>query len=327
LIVHRGNSGQKLWLRDQYVLNEGVIGQVVKSGNPIVLDLSDSNPPEVNLKIREQGIHQIAVVPLKGRRGALGAMCVATCHPHPLDELEVQFLQAIGSWTATTIENARLNVQGRRLAILEERDRIGMDLHDGIIQSIYAVGLTLEHARLLMNESPDQATSRIEQAIKDLNSTIRDIRAYILDLRPRHLHNENLMSGIKRLVTEFKANTFVDVKLQGPAEDISTLPNNTAVSLFHICQESLANIAKHAHAKHVDVSVWTTNDRILLEIRDDGIGFNIDKVKINIGHGLSNIETRALNAGGEVDVTSEAGKGTSILAWLPLPEDESAIVE
>ena len=81
------------------------------------------------------------------------------------------------------------------MAVLEERDRFGMDLHDGIIQSIYAVGLTLEHARLLMTEDPVQSRSRIDQAIKDLNHTIRDIRAYILDLRPRQLNNENLMQG------------------------------------------------------------------------------------------------------------------------------------
>jgi signal transduction histidine kinase len=135
------------------------------------------------------------------------------------------------------------------------------------------------------------------------------------------------MSGINRLVAEFKANTLLDVKLQGPNEDLSRLPNNTAVALFHICQESLANIAKHAHAHHVDVSVWTSRDRILLEIRDDGAGFNLEKVKVNIGHGISNIETRAQNAGGEVDITSELGKGTSILAWVPLPEEESGIVE
>ncbi len=327
LVVHRGATGEKLWQRDQFFLGEGVIGTVVKSGTPVLLNLTDKDLPELNPKIKKLGIHQIVVVPLNGRRGALGAMCIATRHPRPLDELEVQFLQAIGSWTATTVENARLNMQGRRLAILEERERIGMDLHDGIIQSIYAVGLTLEHARLLMRESPEQSTKRIEQAIADLNSTIRDIRAYILDLRPRHLHNEDLMSGITRLVAEFKANTLLDVKLQGPNEDLSSLPNNAAVALFHICQESLANIAKHAHAHHVDVSVWTSRDRILLEIRDDGAGFNLDKIKVNIGHGISNIETRAQNAGGEVDITSEPGKGTSILAWVPLPEEESGIVE
>ena len=326
-MVHRGNSGNKLWNRKQYILGEGIVGGTAKSGLPVLLDLSESDCDELDPATRTQGIHQIAVVPLKGRRGAMGALCVATCHPQPLDDLEVQFLQAIGSWMATAIENVRLNLQDRRLAVLEERERIGMDLHDGIIQSIYAVGLTLEHARLLMKESPEQSTKRIEQAVDDLNVTIRDIRAYILDLRPRQLHNEDLMSGISRLVAEFRANTLMDVNLVGPNEDISHLPKNQAISLFHICQEALANIAKHAHAHHVDVSVWTTNDRLLLEIRDDGVGFDTEKSKVSLGHGLSNMETRAINAGGEVDITSEPGKGTSILAWVPFTEAESLVVE
>jgi signal transduction histidine kinase len=327
LAVHRGNSGNKLWKRDQFILGEGVIGKVAKSNIPVLIDLDHGEVSELNPKVVELGIHQVAVVPLAGRRGAMGALCVATCHPQPLDELEVQFLQAIGSWMATAIENVNLNTQGRRLAVLEERERIGMDLHDGIIQSIYAVGLTLEHAHLLIDENPEQSSKRIAQAVNDLNSTIRDIRAYILDLRPRQLHNEDLMTGISRLVTEFKANTLVDVNLQGPSDDLSVLPKNQAVALFHICQEALANIAKHAHSHHVDVIVWTTNDRLLLEIRDDGVGFNPEKTKVSIGHGLSNMETRVSNVGGEVDITSESGKGTSILAWIPMPEDEGGIVE
>jgi signal transduction histidine kinase len=327
LAVHRGNSGHKLWKRDQFILGEGVIGKVAKSNTPVLLNPVDTEVTDLNPKVCETGIHQVAVVPLTGRRGVIGALCVATCHPEPLDELEVQFLQAIGSWMATAIENVNLNIQGRRLAVLEERERIGMDLHDGIIQSIYAVGLTLEHAHLLIGENPEQSSKRIEQAINDLNSTIRDIRAYILDLRPRQLHNEDLMTGISRLVMEFKANTLLDVNLQGPAEDLSILPNNQAVALFHICQEALANIAKHAHAHHVDVIVWTTNDRILLEIRDDGAGFSLEKIKVTIGHGLSNMETRVSNVGGEVDITSEPGKGTTILAWVAMPEEESGIVE
>ncbi|MHC1740173.1 MAG: GAF domain-containing protein [Anaerolineaceae bacterium] len=327
LKVHKGNSGNMLWKRNQYVLGEGVVGQTVKNGTPVLLDLTECDCEDLDPSVQSLGIHQIAVVPLIGRSGTMGALCVATCLPLPLDDLEVQFLQAIGSWLATAIENVRLNRQDRRLAILEERERIGMDLHDGIIQSIYAVGLTLEHARLLMKENQQQANKRIEQAEKDLNTTIRDIRAYILDLRPRQLHNEDLMNGITRLVAEFRANTLLDVNLQGPDEDISHLPKNQAISLFHICQEALANIAKHAHAHHVDVVVWTTNDRLLLEIRDDGVGFDSEATKISIGHGLSNMETRSTNAGGEVDITSEPGKGTSIFAWVPFAEAESMVVE
>ena len=148
----------------------------------------------------------------------------------------------------TAIDNVRLYNQGRRLAILEERERIGMDLHDGVIQSIYAVGLTLEHARLLIADDPMQSKDRIDQAVDGLNHTIRDIRAYILDLRPRQMNEENLMDGLKRLIAEFKANTQAEITLEGPEEGYRSLPQVQALTLFHICQEALANIAKHAHA-------------------------------------------------------------------------------
>ena len=202
--------------------------------------------------------------------------------------------------------------------MLEERERIGMDLHDGIIQDIYAVGLTLEHARLLLAEDPASTRTRIEQAINDLNSTIRDIRSYILDLRPRKLHEENLMDGLRRLAAEFRANTLVEVSIQGPANEKIPLPQARALVLFHICQEALANTAKHAHARHVNISLWTTSDRVLLEVSDDGRGFDLDAVTLTLGHGLSNMQTRAHSAGGEIEITSEAGMGTTILVWVPL---------
>lgn len=327
LKVHRGEAVNNLWKSDHYNIGESTIGRTAQNGNPVVLNITENEYVDLNPETAVKGIHQIAVLPMNGRRGVVGVICVATTHPQPLDELEVQFLQAIGSWIATAIENVRLNEQGKRLAILEERERIGMDLHDGIIQSIYAVGLTLEHARLLINENPGQSTNRIEQAIQDLNHTIRDIRAYILDLRPRQLKDENLMQGIQRLVTEFKVNTLIDVSLKGPGDGLRDLPQAQAVALFHICQESLANIARHAKAHRVDVVVWTTTGRALLEVKDDGRGFDPAKVKMSIGHGLSNMETRAANAGGEVDINSEPDQGTSVLAWVPMPEIEPLPIE
>lgn len=327
LLIHFGESVDSLWKRSMYTIGENTVGRTAQSGNPVVLNLSEYEYADLNPDAKAQGLHQLAVLPMTGRRGVVGVLCVATCQPQPVDDLEVQFVQAISSWMATAIENVHLNESGKRLAVLEERDRFGMDLHDGIIQSIYAVGLTLEHARLLMSEDPEQSTSRIEQAIKDLNHTIRDIRAYILDLRPRQLNNENLMTGIQRLVQEFRANTLIDVNIQGSEGELSSLPEEQAVALFHICQESLANIAKHAKAHHVEIVVWSTAERALLEVQDDGRGFDLEKVKLTIGHGLSNMETRAGNVGGDVDITSEPGKGTSVLAWVPLPQFESLIVE
>ena len=197
MVLHRGETVDQIWRNKTFNLGEGFIGVTAKDGVPRLLDLPiEDEDLELDNAIKEKGFRQLALLPLLGRQGVLGVLSVGTIHPQPLDELEMQFLAAISSWVGTAIENMQLNLQGRRLAILEERERIGMDLHDGIIQSIYAVGLTLEHARLLINEDKDAARHRIEQSIGDLNSAIRDIRSYILDLRPRQLHDESLMNGI-----------------------------------------------------------------------------------------------------------------------------------
>jgi two-component system sensor histidine kinase DevS len=87
--------------------------------------------------------------------------------------------------------------------------------------------------------------------------------------------------------------------------------------LFHICQEALGNAAKHAGAKHVEVNVWLTEERALLEVRDDGRGFAVEKMSTTIGHGLSNMQSRAHAVGGDVDIVSASGEGTTVLAWVP----------
>ncbi|MHB8133813.1 MAG: GAF domain-containing sensor histidine kinase [Anaerolineaceae bacterium] len=318
LALHRGDMVERIWRNRTFNLGEGYIGVTAKDGQPRLLDLPIENDNlELDEAITERNFRQLAILPLLGRQGTLGVMCVGTSHPQPLDELEMQFLATISSWLGTSIENMQLNLQGRRLAILEERERIGMDLHDGIIQSIYAVGLTLEHARLLLNEDKDAARHRIEQSIVDLNSAIRDIRSYILDLRPRQLHDESLMNGIQRLANELRANTLLEIALQGPTDGFLNLEQGNALALFHICQEALANIAKHARARSVQITLWKTPQRALLEVSDDGRGFDFENQQMNIGHGLANMQTRARNVGGDVELTSETGVGTTILAWVP----------
>lgn len=321
--MHRGIIADTIWQSDYFKLGEGYVGVTAKDGLPRLLDLPlDDENNEIATIINEKQFRQLALLPLHGRRGILGVLCVGTCHPQPLDDLELQFLAAISSWVGTAIENMQLNLQGRRLAILEERERIGMDLHDGIIQSIYAVGLTLEHARLLLNEDTEMAHQRIEQSIADLNSAIRDIRSYILDLRPRQLHDESLMNGIQRLTNELRANTLLEINLQGPSDGFQNLKEGHAVALFHICQEAMANIAKHARAHSVNVTLWKTPQRVLLEVSDDGRGFDFENKKMSIGHGLANIQTRARNVGGDVEFTSDPGQGTTVLAWVPYESAE-----
>lgn len=320
LALHRGEAAEAFWTRDRFQIGEGFVGLVAQTGKPLVSTALQHDLRYLRRAVVEAGFHCIACIPLATHGSVVGVMGVATRRERLFDQREIDLLTAIGTWTGITIENARLHRQSRRLAVLEERERIGMDLHDGIIQSIYAVGLALDYARDAVEEDPKQARLKIEQAIEGLNGTIRDIRAYILDLRPHQFRGEDLKDGLQHLVDEFRTNTLAKATLLVPENGLAGLPTSHATALFHICQEALTNVAKHAQASHISVHLWKAPERVLLEITDDGQGFDLRKMSITLGHGLSNMHTRARRVGGDVEITSDAGEGTTVLAWVPTQE-------
>lgn len=317
MVLHRGQAAEAFWTRTRIRVGEGVVGDVAKSGQARVSTDLTRESEYLRPAVVEAGFRQIAYLPMKSGENLMGVMSVATRSEEPLDGRGLQLLGAVANWAGLAIENARLHQNVRHLAVLEERDRIGMDLHDGIIQSVYGVGLSLENALQTVDEDTDLAKLRIKESIKGLNQAIRDIRAYILDLRPRQMGDDGLMNGLRRLATEYRANTFSEVNLKGPEKGLEMLPSSNALALFHICQEALANAAKHAGAESVDVNVWITSERVVMEVRDNGKGFAVEKMTTTIGHGLSNMQTRARAVGGDVDISSAPGEGTTVLAWVP----------
>lgn len=317
LVLHRGQAAEAFWTRNRFKMNEGFIGLVAKNREPIISHNLANEAHFLRDSVVKAGFRQIACIPLESSENMVGVLSVATRSESPIDERDIRLLTAVANWAALAIENARLHQNARRLAILEERERIGMDLHDGIIQSIFGVGLSLENISHLVKENPQKAQEGIQHTIDDLNQTIRDLRSYILDLRPRQLNGEGLMDGLRRLITEYRAHTLSEAVLTGPQESLDDMPQNHALAMFHICQESLANAAKHAAAKHLEVNVWVTSDRVLMEIRDNGRGFDKEKMSSSLGHGLANMQTRARNVGGEVDISSTRNEGTTVLAWVP----------
>jgi signal transduction histidine kinase len=216
---------------------------------------------------------------------------------------------------AVAIHNARLYEQVERLAIIEERTRIGMDLHDGVIQSIYAVGLTLESARMALHDPTADIDPLLGVVGEGLNNAIRDIRNYILDLRPRRFSGD-LGEGIRQLVREFQANTMIPVTLH-LATGLDRLSAKASRTLFLTTQEALANVARHAHATRVDVEVAWLEGRIALTLTDNGRGFNTRDKTRRIGHGLANMPTRAKKLGGSFTIASSPGEGTSLTMELP----------
>jgi len=322
LVLHRGEAAEAFWTRTRYKIGEGMVGKAAQTLEPIINNHLEQDELVTRQAVVDAGFKQITCIPLTTRGEVVGVLTIATRNRKAISKSGLQLLMSVAAGAGTAIENAQLHSNVRRLAVLEERERIGMDLHDGTIQSIYGVGLALENARMLLRENPQVAEDRLQKAMEDLNHTIRDIRNYILDLRPRQLHGEGLIEGLGRLITEFRQNTKLEVNLAGPKEPLTDLTQVNAMSLFHICQEALANIAKHAKASKVSIDLWATSERILLEVSDDGQGFELDKANKTVGHGLANMQTRVQNVGGDLDISSAPGEGTSILAWVPRQPDQ-----
>ena len=168
---------------------------------------------------------------------------------------------------AIAIENARLHEQVQRLAVVDERERISRDLHDGIIQSLYGVGLSLEEVPELMEDDPDEVVRRVERAIDSLHLTIRDIRNFIFGLRPELLEGTTLLAGLAAIVEELRHNSMIDVELPAEPARARTTPATTA-NLLGIVNEALSNVARHSGATRATVRSADARQRRPRDRRD-----------------------------------------------------------
>jgi signal transduction histidine kinase len=233
------------------------------------------------------------------------------------NEADQRLVEAFALHAAIAIENARLHEQASRVAVLEERVRIGNDLHDGIIQSMYAVGLSLEDVPELMAEAPAEAALRVERAIEALHLTIRDVRNFIFGLQPKLLEGTSLISGLAALAEESRHNTLVEVEVRMPHGPPAEPDAATTADLLGIASEALSNVARHAQAARAWVEVVVDPAELTLIIADDGVG--IKPGGAALGHqGLRNMRTRAERLGGTLDIHSEPGVGTRIVVHVPI---------
>ena len=202
----------------------------------------------------------------------------------------------------------------RMQALSRERERIGRELHDGIIQSIYAAGLMLEGVQHSISDDPEAAHTQLTRAIGSLNQTIQDIRRYIFDLRGEMPHDD-LETGLSRMIKDFRVNTLLETEFIVEGEDTQPLRAERRQHIFQIARETLTNAARHAQARRVEVHLRYGVNALQLRISDDGIG--LPAVPINKGQGLRNIRERARLLDGMLDIDTAPNKGMTLILTVP----------
>jgi signal transduction histidine kinase len=212
----------------------------------------------------------------------------------------------------------------RREMLLRERERIGRDLHDGIIQSIYAAGLHLEQAAAEAERAPSQTRDRIGTVMEELNRITGDIRSTIFDLRSGELESRDAEAIVLAVADELQAHTLVALEIRTEGLFRPRLRAEQAEQLRQLVTEAFSNVLRHAHASRVSVAMTCSQRRFTLVIADDGTGFDTDAAERGHGgrrggaQGLGNMRRRAELLGAELAVESAPGQGTRLSLTMPV---------
>ncbi len=317
LSLLRGDDFDAFYSRTVFRVGDGMVGKVAALNKPLVVYNLDTDQRILRPAIVEAGFVCQAVIPLQATREVVGVMTLSSKKERVFNARELDLLTTIGMWTGTAIQNAQLQQQTKHIAVLEERERIGMDLHDGVIQSLYSLGLTLDLVKTILAEDPDESLEKLNYATDSINSTINDIRTYVADLRPRQMQeNISFKENLEILLQELEKNAKIKGSVVDETGDSLDLDYHNTLTLYKIAQEALSNTARHSKAQKASIRIWNEDGKVYLELKDDGQGFNMDKIQANLGHGLANMQRRISKAGGDIELDSKPGKGTRVVAWI-----------
>lgn len=294
----------------------GLLGLIIRDNRSYRIPEISAHPESYGFPAHHPPMHSFLGVPITVKNEVVGRLYLTNKVGAPEFSADDQALvETFALHAGIAIDSARLHEQVRRLAVFDERERISRDLHDSIIQSIYAVTLSLDDVPDLVEESPTEASERVDAAIDTLHGVIRDIRNFIFGLRPLLLDSGNLLDGLRILSDEIRRNTAINVKLDGDLQE--DLPMAVVAELLAIAREALSNVARHSEAQHAAIVVAVDDGIVRLTIDDDGRGLAVGKVPGGGHHGLANMRARAEALGGTFQVTSERAIGTRIIVSVP----------
>jgi signal transduction histidine kinase len=235
--------------------------------------------------------------------------------PHRYTSHDVELVAAIGNHVATAIENVRLHGQARRLAAVEERQRLARELHDSVSQALYGISLGAQTARTLLDRDPAAVAQPLDYVLELTQAGLAEMRALIFELRPESLESEGLVVALEKQASAVRARQRLNIDLTLCPEP-EWLSLDAKEALYRIAQESMHNTVKHAQADWIGLRLDMTDKALVLEIVDDGNGFDTNETFP--GHlGLISMRERITKLGGTLALDSQPGAGTTVRAELP----------
>jgi signal transduction histidine kinase len=294
--------------------SDSVSGHVLRSGESVVF-VDVTTESRAYQPIARLGHHGPTLfVPLRVPGGIKGTLMVANLRGgRRFEEKDRQLVESFADAASVAIDYDRVQAEVRRLGLMEERERIAKELHDGIIQSLFAVGMSLQGTALMAGS--EEVSVRIEHAVEELDRVIRDLRNYIFGLRPGILADRQLDQALRELGAQMQARSRETVEIVVDSALAARLSARSA-EIVQLTREALSNAARHAQAKRVVVRLERNGSNAVLSIEDDGVGFASDHP--SDGNGLRNMRERAAGLGGTLKLASKPGKGTTLRIAFPV---------
>jgi PAS domain S-box-containing protein len=255
-------------------------------------------------------------VPLIANERVIGIVTLNHARPYFYTPRHASLAFALANQAAIALENARLYEQAQALAALQERQRLARELHDSVSQELYGISLSAHCAREALATDPGEAIIPLEHVILHVETAVAEMRALLFELRPESLEIEGLVAALEKQVALMRSRYHLAVGALLQQEP--DLPAESKHTLYRIAQEALHNVIKHAQATTITLRLTQENHQLLLEIRDDGRGF--EPAASFPGHlGLRSMQERATHLGGTLTITSAPGRGTSICVRISTP--------
>jgi len=332
LRAHQGSPAEFLQADAFIPIGQCVCGLATHLTQPLVVEDLAHEPRLTRLVCQQGGFRSVMCVPLMSKDQALGVLTVHSREPHHFTADDVELLTAIGNQLGVALENAQLyeemeqrvqelSKEVQHLAVLEERDRIAREMHDGLAQTLGYLNLRLKTIQALLDHDHiPEVQTEMRQMETIIDEAYEDIRETISNLRRAMPSDQNLVATLREYVHEFGLRDRVETAFvfDGPEED-GLLPPADGMQLLRIVQEALSNVRKHAGARHARVELKQDRSQIEIVIEDDGRGFDAAKIsqKDRRHFGLDIMKERAESLGGHLWIESQIGHGTRITVRVP----------